>query len=302
MSTIRSKAVYLPSNINYLAQNNGLEGDTTEALEKLMGSSWLVFGVGFYLACPFLVPIDPRCRLVGQKMNPSQTYTPSGAVGIAGPVAAIYPVISPGGYQLFGRTFPAWQTWGKGADFNPERPWLLRPFDQVSFMPITEDHYIEIEQEFNTGQYKFQIEPTVCSMATYTGFVKAIANQVAEFTDKRAEATARVGARENMLLHEWLAQKELEASRLNMESTEVDELSDCTCVSSSMSASVWKIKCQVEQVIKSADEVMIILKAMIPTFHHHQHSQCHPRCQPTRDRGLYRQTSKMSAFALLAAW
>ncbi|KAG6380524.1 allophanate hydrolase subunit 1-domain-containing protein [Boletus reticuloceps] len=243
MSTIRSKAVYLPSNIDYLAQNNSLEGSATEASEKLMGSSGLVFGVGFYLACPFLVPINPRCRLVGQKMNPSWTYTPtSGTVGIAGPVAAIYPVVSPGGYQLFGRTLPAWQTWGKGADFNPERPWLLRPFDQVLFMPITEDRYIEIEQEFNTGQYKFHIEPTVFSMATYTGFVKAIANQVAEFTDKQAEAAARMGARENMLLHEWLAQKELEASRLNMESTEVDELLDCTCISSSMSASVWKIK------------------------------------------------------------
>ncbi|KAG6373685.1 allophanate hydrolase subunit 2-domain-containing protein [Boletus reticuloceps] len=249
MTTIRSKAVYLPSNIDYLAQNNGLEGGATEALEKLMGSSWLVFGVGFYLALPFL-QIDPRCRLVGQKMNPSRTFTPSGAVGIAGPVAAIYPVVSPGGYQLFGRTLPAWQTWGKGADFNPERPWLLRPFDQVSFMPVTEDRYIEIEQEFNAGQ----IEPTVFSMATYTGFVKAIANQVAEFTDKRAEAAARVGARENMLLHAWLAQKELEASRLNTESTEVDELSDCTCVSSSMSASVWKIKCQTEIDVPAGEE------------------------------------------------
>ncbi|KIJ57609.1 hypothetical protein HYDPIDRAFT_104060 [Hydnomerulius pinastri MD-312] len=131
MSTTRSKAVYLPSNIDYLARNNDLEGGATEALQKLVGSSWLVFGVGFYLACPFLVPIDPRCRLVGQKMNPSRTYTPSGAVGIAGPVAAIYPVVSPGGYQLFGRTLPAWQTWGKGEDFSPDRPWLLRPFDQV---------------------------------------------------------------------------------------------------------------------------------------------------------------------------
>ncbi|KAJ7926435.1 hypothetical protein B0H13DRAFT_1972641 [Mycena leptocephala] len=26
----------------------------------------LVFGVGFCLACPFLIPIDPRCRLFAQ--------------------------------------------------------------------------------------------------------------------------------------------------------------------------------------------------------------------------------------------
>lgn len=42
MSTTRSKAVYLPSNIDYLAKNNGLEGGATEALEKLMGSGWVL--------------------------------------------------------------------------------------------------------------------------------------------------------------------------------------------------------------------------------------------------------------------
>lgn len=49
MSITRSKAVYLPSNIDYLARNNGLQGGATEALEKLMGSSWVIgidlFGV-----------------------------------------------------------------------------------------------------------------------------------------------------------------------------------------------------------------------------------------------------------------
>ena len=42
MSTTRSKAVYLPSNIDYLAKNNGLQGGATEALEKLMGSTWVI--------------------------------------------------------------------------------------------------------------------------------------------------------------------------------------------------------------------------------------------------------------------
>lgn len=32
-------------------------------------------------------------------------------------------------------------------------------------------------------------------MTTYTGFVKAITNEVAEFTEKRAQAVAREGAR-----------------------------------------------------------------------------------------------------------
>ena len=34
-STIGSKAIYLPSNIDHLAKNNGLQGGATEVLEKL---------------------------------------------------------------------------------------------------------------------------------------------------------------------------------------------------------------------------------------------------------------------------
>lgn len=48
MNTTRSKAVYLPCNIDYLARNNGLQGGATEALEKLMGSSWVI-GVDLFI-------------------------------------------------------------------------------------------------------------------------------------------------------------------------------------------------------------------------------------------------------------
>lgn len=41
MRTTRNSAVYLPSNIDYLARNNGLEGGVDEALQKLMDSAWV---------------------------------------------------------------------------------------------------------------------------------------------------------------------------------------------------------------------------------------------------------------------
>jgi urea carboxylase len=40
MTTIRKKAVYLPSNIDYLARNNGLSSGT-EMLEKMVASDWV---------------------------------------------------------------------------------------------------------------------------------------------------------------------------------------------------------------------------------------------------------------------
>ena len=38
---------------------------------------------------------------------------------------------SPGGYQLIGRTLPIWNSFGRVAPFTPDKPWLLRIFDQV---------------------------------------------------------------------------------------------------------------------------------------------------------------------------
>ena len=40
MRTIRDSAVYLPSNIDYLAANNGLR-DRDEALQKLVACDWV---------------------------------------------------------------------------------------------------------------------------------------------------------------------------------------------------------------------------------------------------------------------
>ena len=57
-------------------------------------------------------------------------------------MAAIYPIESPGGYQLYGRTLAPWQTWGKGRDFSLESPWLLRPFDQVGLGGADRDAWV----------------------------------------------------------------------------------------------------------------------------------------------------------------
>lgn len=41
MRSIRDEAAYLPSNIDYLARNNGLEGGAQEALRLLIASDWV---------------------------------------------------------------------------------------------------------------------------------------------------------------------------------------------------------------------------------------------------------------------
>jgi Carboxyltransferase domain, subdomain C and D len=72
-----------------------------------------------------------RHRLVVPKYNPARTFTEEGTVGIGGCYMCIYPMDSPGGYQLVGRTLPIWNTYGRAGPFTPSTPWLLRIFDQV---------------------------------------------------------------------------------------------------------------------------------------------------------------------------
>ncbi|OJT05231.1 hypothetical protein TRAPUB_3969 [Trametes pubescens] len=263
MRSIRDRAVYLPSNIEYLARNNGLKS-AQDALKKLVETDWLILGVGFYLACPFLVPIDPRSRLVGQKMNPSRTFTPRGAIGIAGPVAAIYPIESPGGYQLYGRTLPPWQTWGKGRDFSPESPWLLRPFDQVAWEIVSEEEYAQLETRFDAGQYAFKIEDTMFSMADYATFIDSIADEVKEFKIRQAQGAVSEETRERELFAQWDRTRRAELEARQQDATLTDTTGDESGehVASSLSAHVWKIKCAVGDVIQSAEHVLVVLEAM----------------------------------------
>lgn len=42
-----------------------------------------------------------------------------------------YPMASPGGYQLVGRTLPIWNPFTRTGPFQAGKPWLLRNFDQA---------------------------------------------------------------------------------------------------------------------------------------------------------------------------
>jgi urea carboxylase/allophanate hydrolase len=143
-ATIRSKAPWLPSNVEFLEKLNGVD-DLNYVLWK---STFLVLGLGdVYNGSPCAVPLDPRHRLFGTKYNPSRSYTPRGAVGIGGQYMCIYGTDSPGGYQLVGRTVNIWDgsKISEGTEANVSitslaegKPWLFRLFDRITFYPISE--------------------------------------------------------------------------------------------------------------------------------------------------------------------
>ena len=137
-STIRSSAPYLPSNIEFLQKLNGL--DSPNRVESnLYEGTFLVLGLGdVYQGSPCAVPLDPRHRLFGTKYNPSRSFTPRGAVGIAGQYLCIYATDSPGGYQLVGRTVPIWDEFHKPG-LGEKGPWTFSLLDQIRFYPVTEE-------------------------------------------------------------------------------------------------------------------------------------------------------------------
>ncbi len=81
--------------------------------------------VGFMPGFAYLIGGDPRLEI--PRRGDPRTEVPKGSVAIAGRYSAIYPMASPGGWNLLGRTTVE--------PFDPDRPdpALLRPGDRVRF-------------------------------------------------------------------------------------------------------------------------------------------------------------------------
>ncbi len=186
METVRPEAPYLPDNMEFVARCNGLSG-IEEVQEYFLKTEYMVLGLGdVYLGAPCAVPLDPRYRMNAPKYNPARTLTPEGAVGIGGAFICIYPMESPGGYQLIGRTVPFWNTWQTNDAFK-EAPWLLRPFDRVNFEPVTEEELDRLAKGVHSNQYKFRIEEGIFDIAQYNEHLKEIKEETDRFVKQQTE-------------------------------------------------------------------------------------------------------------------
>jgi len=190
MQSVRAEAPYLPDNVQFVARCNGL--DSIGQVESyLQATEIMVLGLGdVYLGAPCAVPLDPRYRLVVPKYNPARMLTPEGAVGIGGTYICIYPMESPGGYQLVGRTLPIWNTRQTTPDFA-EAPWLLRFFDRIQFEAVTEKELEEIREAMINGDYPLRIENGFFNINRYNEFIRSVSDEVEAFKIKQREAVYR---------------------------------------------------------------------------------------------------------------
>jgi KipI family sensor histidine kinase inhibitor len=94
--------------------------------------------IGFTPGFPFLGGMDER--LATPRLKTPRKLVPAGSVGIANNQTGIYPVDSPGGWQIIGRT-PL-------RLFSPTKknPFLYSAGDRIKFKPIDQVEFDRINQ------------------------------------------------------------------------------------------------------------------------------------------------------------
>lgn len=140
----------------FVAELNGLS-DVQQFVRVHSGTEYWVASLGFWPGLPFMMALDPRCKLTAPKYNPPRTWTPKGTVGMGGASTAIYPEHLPGGYQIFGRIpVPIWDP-EKRFDVFTDSICLFRPGDRVKFVPCTVEEFEEAERRVAEGSYIYNL-------------------------------------------------------------------------------------------------------------------------------------------------
>jgi len=130
------------------AEKLGLAPDDVIRLHS--AAEFQVYFIGFTPGLPYMVGKSKQLTI--PRLEQPRTKTPAGSVGIGGGQCCIYPVESPGGFWVLGRT-PL-------RLYDPTRPdpILLRPGDRVRFRPIDRSEFDRIAAEVEAGSFVVRVE------------------------------------------------------------------------------------------------------------------------------------------------
>ncbi|GAB2870532.1 5-oxoprolinase subunit PxpB [Paraburkholderia jirisanensis] len=115
--------------LDAVAAHTGLTAD--EVIQRHAQGKYIVFFLGFQPGFAYMGGLE--AALHTPRRSEPRVEVPAGSVGIGGAQTGIYPAVSPGGWQLIGRTdVPLF-------DPTSTPPTLLQPGDRVHFT-IAESH------------------------------------------------------------------------------------------------------------------------------------------------------------------
>lgn len=206
METQRPHAPYLPDNLDFVARNNAFSADQLK--KNMLTGELMAVVVGFYCGNTVSLPVDPRMRMQCPKTNPSRVFTPEGTFGWGGSCASIYPVDSPGGYMMLGRTVPCFDYLGYKANFSLDKPWLFQDFDLLTFYQVSEQELNVQLGLFRSGRYQFKWEDVEFDMAEHNKLLRETADEVKQLREKQVKVQEELIVEEKKSLEKWREDKE----------------------------------------------------------------------------------------------
>ncbi|MBM3416014.1 MAG: 5-oxoprolinase subunit PxpB [Bacteroidetes bacterium] len=117
-----------------LAAANNISPEEVIALHT--SKTYRVFMLGFLPGFAYMGQVDEK---IAMPRKPQPVNVAADSVGVAGSQTGIYPLDSPGGWHIIGRT--PWKLF----DAEREEPVLLQAGDQVQFFSISKNDFREIQ-------------------------------------------------------------------------------------------------------------------------------------------------------------
>lgn len=125
--------------IEHVAKVNNITVD--DVIKIHSDKRYLVYMIGFAPGFPYLGGLSEK--LCTPRRSTPRLVIPQGSVGIAGMQTGVYPIETPGGWQIIGQT-PI-----KLFDINRENKTLLKCGDIAKFYPISYDEYLKIKEKIS---------------------------------------------------------------------------------------------------------------------------------------------------------
>ncbi len=133
----------------FVAEHAGLSEQ--EVVEIHTSTEYLIYMLGFTPGFTYLGGMSGKIET--PRLKQPRVKIPAGSVGIAGKQTGVYPIDSPGGWQLIGRT-PV-----KMYDPDRETPILPKAGQYIKFRAIERAEYDEIAAAAEKGEYVCRTYP-----------------------------------------------------------------------------------------------------------------------------------------------
>jgi len=132
--------------LDYVSTYCGISPD--EVIKIHTAPEYRIYMLGFTPGFPYLGGMDKK--IATPRKETPRVKIRAGTIGIAGEQTGIYPIDSPGGWQLIGKT-PL-----NLVDFSMEQPFLFEAGDYIKFKSVSLTEYFEIAEALKKGSYKSQ--------------------------------------------------------------------------------------------------------------------------------------------------